>query len=114
MGLEDLPWVSPVGVSGSYVLIGVAPVNSTVKPDPELFECGNPAFVRISPDSLAFESLREEFLLEFYKSLGIDVKSFLEIARKCTDIALRKETLESCERAMGRVEYNAHILSWGI
>ena len=114
MSLENLPLVSPVGVSGHYILMGVSPQNREIKPEGYLFQSGNPAFVRIVARHVGFETLEENFLYEFYNSFDLDVRSHLSAARAASgDRQLKKEIIDRCLDRMGQIKYEAHLLSWG-
>ena len=115
-GLEDLPLVSPKGVSGNYVLMGVSPKKSAPLPAGKFFENGNPTFVRIAPKPASFDTfdtIAQGFFHEFYRAFNIDVGSFLSDAGACKDSCQRNEKITLCQNVMSQVPYEAHVLSWG-
>lgn len=113
MGLENLAIVSPVGISGNYILMGVSQKKPSSGEPASLLSDENTLFVRIAESHVSFELIKHNFLFDFYSAFDVDLGAFLEKTRECKDAASIKEIMDLCQKEMSRVPYEAHLLSWG-
>ena len=116
--------MSPIGVSGRYVLMGASPTDKArarveaeakarVGTESKPVELKSYAFVRTAACLVEFELIEKFFLYEFYNSLSVDVRSFIESAKATENNGVRSEIIKLCQDKMGEVDYRAHLLSWG-